>query len=277
MKRYEYIKDQAAFTTDWPDEEIYTPNAIENLRISLFGSASAATAKTMTDLMPVLTMLEVKHGGDPIIRLSMKELCAFSSLFMGRPIIGFDCDAVTGEDVMVLDQVLPLRVPAGRAPIYFNADYTAQTNIGTEKLTIIKEEIEEGPTGLPLRIMPFSYTPTATATELKALEWVNAGPLHAIMFYVPTAMRETVEATDLTHFILYIGGVLKSRTNIHNIYKPIRYYAQKNEAEVAKTLEGFFLWDFRPNPVPAGSALRLDIKAGATGNTKIWPIEDIPL
>ncbi len=267
------IKPEATFTADIDDQQLFTPLAITDLSISLKGSPTAAAAHTADEILALITQLELKHGPDAKVRLSGEEIFAFNHLFLGHAPKCFDCGAETAQAVRVMDMRIPVNLPSGHGPDYWNIDYTAATGIDTTLLTLLKIQTEGALPGTPLKILPYNYTPPSTGVFNKALEYSPEGIVEAIMFKMTTPPDETQALSSISNVRVDIGGVEQAKESIYSFVGDIFYSAKIGDAEIRRVLETYALLDLRADPIPAGVDLRLMIDSATADAIKIYPIE----
>jgi hypothetical protein len=276
MRTYEYLKNFVSFTSSIDDTRIETVKNLINLHLSIQGAMTAASAVGPETFVDVINPFELKVGAVPKIRLTGLELLAFNMLFLKRDPVMMRAGATTNDITRINDLVIPVNYAAPIPVLYYNITRTAVSGVGSERLTLVAELSDAAPAERPIQALKYSYTPPATGSMYKALERVLAGDLEAILLYSTTVPSDSADTSTIDSVELYVGGDLVTRTREMHIYRPRPYIEDADGTPTARILNKWMLLDFRPEPIPAGSSIRLDIQSDDTNAIRIIPIERLP-
>jgi hypothetical protein len=276
MRTFDYLKNFVAFTANIDDTKIETPKNLINLRLSIQGDMTGASAVSPETFVNILNPFEFKVGAVPRIRLSGLELLAFNKLFLKHEPVMMRAGATTDDKTRINDLIIPMNYAAPIPPLYYNITRSAVSGVDMEKLTLLMELSDAAPTGPRLQVMKYSYTPSATGAMYKALERLLAGDLLGILFYSTTVPTDSADTSTIDSVELYVGGDLVTRTREMAIYSPSPYIENSDGTPTARILDNFMLLDLRDEPIPAGSSIRIDIQSDDTNAVRIIPIERLP-
>ena len=272
MRTYEYVKDFVSFEADITEAELLKPKNIVNLHLSLQGRMATGVAKTVENLLAVPDPFELKHGAIPKIRLTGCELWAFNELFLNHQPGLMKPSANTGYRVRCLDLVIPVNIPVTGPALYWSATHATTAGIDTKKLTLVSEYSDVALPQKPLEMLRYNYTPAAADAMLKALDVTLTGDMEALLMYSTTVPVASVDTSSIKKLEVYLDGDLKIRTREWQFYKPVLRLENVAGSATGVIFDKYMMLDFRPEPIPKGTDMRIDIEAGATDAIRLIPI-----
>jgi len=277
MRTFDYLKNFVSFTASIDDTEIYKPKNIVNFHLSIQADMTAAASISPEATLGLIDPFELKVSAIPRIRLTGRELYVLNKLFLDKDPVMMRAGAATDDKTRILDMLIPMNYSTAAPPLHYSVTRTAVSGVDTEKLTLVAEYSEAALAERPLQLLKYTYIPSATGTMLKALERVLAGELEAILFRSTTVPTDAADTSSVDQIELYVGGDLVTRTREFAIYKPAFHIENADGTPTARQVDNYMLIDFRPEPIPAGSAIRVDMSSDDTNPVHIIPIERMPV
>jgi hypothetical protein len=145
--------------------------------------------------------------------------------------------------------------------------------VDTEKLTIIGEYQDEALTAPPLRLLRYNFTPPSTGAMNKALDTIATGTIDKFLIRSYTVPTDSSDNATVDELELWVGGDLKTRTNVWQMYTPIEYVDNVNGTATSKIINNWLVLDMKDGPITAGSKYEIYIKSDDTNAVRIIPIE----
>jgi len=266
MRKSRLIFDDESFTADTDLKAAQADQYVDGLAIGLSAQMTAASAVSAESVLGVLSTIEVRRLGSPVINISAQDLLAINTLFLGKSPLTLKASAATNAITSIRGLWLPLRQPpTPHGGVVYKFYYTSVSGVDTEKLTVaeIYSEKTYQPTYFHAVKMPGT---TAATTGYGNIQYPTVvGDLVAIVFYSTTIPTQTSDAATVQKVKVYVEGV----EQVERTWLDMRGDATKGMQPAvfgdpgnATIIDNYALINFEDDPIPAGATVKVDVNAG---------------
>jgi len=260
------VRNRDAFTATTDLIDAFPGAYIHKLVLALKGDMTAAASVSVETFLGVLSTIEVRLFGSPVIMLSATDLLAYNALALNKTPLTIVATAATDAKTQVYGLELPLYQPArGRGDLAYKFEYTAVSGVDTETITV--KEVRSD------KVLQTGYLHAVRvpATTAAATGWGNihdftaVGDLQGILIFsttIPTATAVTATTQELR---VYLNEELKYECNWDDLAGEGKAGAgiptHDSPADYS-ILDNYRYLSFEEDPVSKGTRVKLDFYAG---------------
>jgi len=268
MIRKRLFYDGVSFTADTDDIQIIQPRYIEAIDIGLHVLQNGATAPSLSEILGILSKIQVKLTGKIVTELTGAELLAYNCLVENRS-IKYIVPSADNEHGFVDGLSLPLKLAPGAHVLSVRFLYSSNAKIDTEKLSFSTLESDTVLSRAMIQMPSYSFTPPSTGAYNTALDATFAGTLIGFLMYSTTIPTSSATTTSLAKLRLKVGGDIVYEDNWQGLASQTFY---PEESTLRGILDNYIFLDFRKDPIPAGARVEVQVYSDDTNAVKIIPI-----
>jgi len=266
MLKSRLIRNRESFTESTELIPATADAYVDHLTIGFKGDMTAAASVSVQSLLGLLSTIEVRRAGSPVITLSAKDLFALNCLWLGKSPLTVVATAATDDQTKVNGLVLPLyQPPSPYGTVTYRFERTPVSGVDTETITIAEVYSEKTLKPSYLHAVKMEATTKAAVGFGNKVYPTVIGDCIGILFFSTTIPTNTAETATVQDVDIYVDGVKV----ISRSWNEMQGEAQSGmQAGVFaspgnRTIhDNYAFLSFVDDPIPAGTKVEIDVNAG---------------
>lgn len=277
MLQTRQIFDSDAFTASMNLTTLTNDKYIHKLRMHIKGDMTAAASVSVETLLTILNPLEIRRFGSPIVRIQGADLLALNAHVFGVVPFTWVAGANINDQTKIFGLNVPLGLPA--APLGAHtmfAGRVAVAGVDTETMSMDELTCDKALQDSFYHYVEIPCTSAAALGYGNFVDLPQPGDLQGIMFFSTVIPTVTAELSTVQEVRVIVNGV-----QLHEVNWQSMKADSKSEGNGAiwsspgtnAPLDNYAYLDFREDPIPSASMVRLNVNGGVAGSIfRVIPI-----
>jgi len=266
VRRSRLVRDFADFTASTELIPATADAYIDKLTLGFQGDMTAAASVSVESLLGLLSEIEVRRLGSPVVVMSAKDLLALNCLWLGKSPLTIVATAATDDKTVINGLDLPLwQPPTTYGGITYRLIYSSVSGVDTEKLTVAEIYSEKVYRERYLHAVKLEGVTAAVTGYGNKLYPTVIGDLVGCLIFsttIPTNVSNTVTVEKIK---VFVDGVPQIERNWRELQAEAKRGMQSAvfASPGNRTIhDNYALLDLQDDPIPAGTKVEIDVYAG---------------